>query len=583
MVRRKRLVGFLILVLLLAVFYLPPLSFNPLPPSPPSGDRWGYFEYRGIIHAHSRYSDGKGTIEEVAKAASSLSLDFIITTDHDTLLPLAEGKEGYYGKTLLLVGTELSTFSGHMVALDIPDPVYRFPPMAEEALADVHEEGGIAIAAHPDSPKVPWTNWDLPLDGMELINTDSEWRYRSIFRLAYCLALYPASPRYALLLTFFPPGGNLKRWDSFTRRRRFIGSAGADAHGGIPLIGGAFLPFPSYRAVFSLVKLHLLSRKRITGRLLHDKRVIYSAIRRGNFYLGLDGVADARGFFFGASSAGKRGIMGDLIPFSREASLRILVPNPAPIRVVLIRDGEVVKTFSSSRVSYRPSLPGTYRVEVYLPEGCYPKGKVLPWIISNPIYLWDEERIKAEPKRKEVTSPPIKGKGILMVEDFEGRPRTRFGLEHDPASSEEVEVVDEGAHPSSKHSLRFSFHLAPTVAKGREITCALSNRVYRDLSPYSAISFFVKGDRTYRFWLQLREYDENGGKEKVEVWGTSVKVHPYWEHKVIPFSSFVLLSKGTNGRLELARSTGFFFIVNNSSVKPGTSGTIWFDDISFVR
>jgi hypothetical protein len=579
--RKKRFLLILILFLSLLFFlYLPPIRFKPLPPSPPSGGSSGYLEYRGAVHAHSRYSDGRGTIEEVAQAAAGTGLDFVIITDHDTLTPLSDGKEGYYGDTLLLVGTELSTRHGHLVALDLAEPIFRFPFEADKALADVHEERGIAIAAHPDSEKVPWTNWALPVDGMELINTDCEWRNCSFSRLLSSFSYYPINPGYALLLTFSTPEENLKRWDEFTKKRRFIGSAGADAHGGIPLTDGFFIPFPGYRTIFSLVNLHLLSKEKLEGRIPHDKRVVYSALRGGNFYIGIDGLADARGFFFGASSGGEKGVMGDLLSFSEGAIIRALIPAPSPVKAVLLRDGEVIGTFSSS-FNYQPQLPGSYRVEVYLADDCYPRGNIIPWIISNPIYLWDEERMKTRIKTFPVSSPDV-DRYHLMIEDFEGEPKTDLGLEHDPSSSEEGVVVEGGAHSKSRRSFRLRFRLAPVTEESKHVMCAISNRVFRDLSPYSGISFFVKGDGTYRFLFQLREYDRKG-EERVEVFGTSVKVRPYWERKVIPFSSLILLSKEINGIMEPARCAGFFFILNEETIKPGTSGTIWFDDISLVK
>ena len=38
--------------------------------------------------------------------------------------------------------------------------------------------GGMAIAAHPASPKpqLRWTDWSVPIDGLEWLNGDSEWR-----------------------------------------------------------------------------------------------------------------------------------------------------------------------------------------------------------------------------------------------------------------------------------------------------------------------------------------------------------------------------------------------------------------------
>ncbi|NIM98049.1 MAG: hypothetical protein GTO24_08230, partial [candidate division Zixibacteria bacterium] len=78
----------------LLLFSMTPLSW--------AGDRNPavFNDYRGAIHIHSTYSDGKGTIEEIAASARQVGLDFVITPDHDTLAPLTDGKEGWHDGVL---------------------------------------------------------------------------------------------------------------------------------------------------------------------------------------------------------------------------------------------------------------------------------------------------------------------------------------------------------------------------------------------------------------------------------------------------------------------------------------------------
>ena len=42
-------------------------------------------EWVGAVHIHTRYSDGGGTIDEVASIAADVGLDFVIISDHNTL------------------------------------------------------------------------------------------------------------------------------------------------------------------------------------------------------------------------------------------------------------------------------------------------------------------------------------------------------------------------------------------------------------------------------------------------------------------------------------------------------------------
>ena len=62
----------------------------------------------GVIHLHSLYSDGTGTVQEIARAGEANGLDFVLLTDHDTLEARDRGEEGWHGKVLLLVGEEVS-------------------------------------------------------------------------------------------------------------------------------------------------------------------------------------------------------------------------------------------------------------------------------------------------------------------------------------------------------------------------------------------------------------------------------------------------------------------------------------------
>ena len=57
-----------------------------------------YFECVGNLHIHSLFSDGAGTVPEIARSAKKANLDFIILNDHDHMTDFVhlEG-EGFYG------------------------------------------------------------------------------------------------------------------------------------------------------------------------------------------------------------------------------------------------------------------------------------------------------------------------------------------------------------------------------------------------------------------------------------------------------------------------------------------------------
>jgi len=107
------------------------------------------------LHMHSTYSDGVGTIEQILDYAQhKTDLDVIALTDHDVI----EGskrmrdlwEKGNY-RFDLIVGEEVSTQEGHLLGLFIEKLVPQGLSM-ERSIDLIHEQGGLAIIAHPLHP-----------------------------------------------------------------------------------------------------------------------------------------------------------------------------------------------------------------------------------------------------------------------------------------------------------------------------------------------------------------------------------------------------------------------------------------------
>src|SRR5579859_7085252 len=71
-----------------------------------SGDEERMILYPGALHMHSIYSDGSGTIEQIARAARLARLRWIIVTDHDTLA--GQAYEGWLEDVLVIVDHEIT-------------------------------------------------------------------------------------------------------------------------------------------------------------------------------------------------------------------------------------------------------------------------------------------------------------------------------------------------------------------------------------------------------------------------------------------------------------------------------------------
>jgi len=66
-----------------------------------------YTEVIGVIHIHSKYSDGSKAIGEIAKIGEHAGLDFLMFSDHNTLQPLHDGHQRYHGKVAVIIGYEI--------------------------------------------------------------------------------------------------------------------------------------------------------------------------------------------------------------------------------------------------------------------------------------------------------------------------------------------------------------------------------------------------------------------------------------------------------------------------------------------
>ena len=124
----------------------------------------------------------------VTRATAAAGLQFVIVTDHGDGTR-APDLPDYRNGVLYIDAVEISTQDGHVVALDLPKTPYPLAGEGRDVVDDIHRLGGFAIAAHPGSakPELRWTAWDAPVDGIEWLNADSEWRDERPWTLARAL------------------------------------------------------------------------------------------------------------------------------------------------------------------------------------------------------------------------------------------------------------------------------------------------------------------------------------------------------------------------------------------------------------
>ena len=535
----------------------------------------GFVRVPGVVHVHTTLSDGGGTPDEVITAARAAGLRFVAITDHNN----ADAKlfEGYHDGVLVLVGSELSTTAGHLVALGIPDPQFRFSGDVQDGLADIRDLGGVALAAHPWSSREDfrWSGWDQRGPwGIELMNLDSEWRVAGWPRLAGAAIVYGLNHRYGLLSGLGASGGNLAAWDALLAERDVPGIVGTDAHSRIPVTKTRSLRFPSYESLFLFAQNHVLLDAPLGGDGPSDAARVLDALRRGASYAAVDALAPADGFSFTVESERRRFTMGETAPLALSRRLVAGGRLPAHTRLTLLRDGKTL-TEREGSIDLPVPGPGVYRVEARI------SGWTIPWVLSNPIYVVDDATRAARAARAAWPREPEPPPSAQLFDTFEGR--TIFGVGCDTASWLRPGGLLDPAGGADGHGAgRIDFRLGAPSPDHPDTFCEIANRDRRNLTGRTGLVLSIKGDRAYRMWVQVHD-DNPASLGGGEWWFASVRTSPVWRRVGIPFAAFRSMDSRTDGRLDLDKVRALVFVVDRGAVKVGTAGTIWIDDVGVYR
>ena len=102
----------------------------------------------------------------------------------------------------------------------------------------------------------------------------------------------------------------------------------------------------------------------------------------------------------------------------------------------------------------------------------------------------------------------------------------------------------------------------------------------RAISPArTGLVFSIRGDGAYRVWVQVRDENPASADEGTEWWFASVKTGPEWRRVAVPFARLRSINPKTDGRLDLDKVRALVFVLDKGSVKPGTAGRIWIDEL----
>jgi len=347
------------------------------------------YNYPGNIHIHSRYSDGSGDFNQITREAASAGLSYVVITDHETLEGLTE--EAVINGVVLIVGTEINRKHSHYVALNLREMVDSDEVNPQNVIDRVKNAGGIGFLAHPfekghpyieQGKAYPWICWPVfNFDGLELWNYTSHWRGRdpSPFKTLYWFFFNRKAAMDA------PPPEALKLWDCYNIRGcRLTAIGSSDAHATMYILGLFKVPVFSYRFIFKTINTYIVLQEKLSKEFASAKKQIINALYAGNCFLSFDGLYPGGNFYFYASRGNSLNyLMGETVPAGQDLTLHVKAPGKKPL-IRMVRNGKLSLEKQAAGLTYKPSTPGVYRVEVYYRS--FP-GRYRPWIYSNPIYV----------------------------------------------------------------------------------------------------------------------------------------------------------------------------------------------------
>ena len=352
-----------------------------------------YTDYKGVMHVHSSLGGhSTGNFTEIIEAAERNRLSFVLMTEHTSPLMDTSGMtlKGLHAGVLFINGNEVNTAS-HDRLLLVPGSAEAASANTigtQEVLAQQKAQSRLSFIAYPHE----FRSWEVSdYDGMEVYNLYTNTKKINYFVTFFdWLWSYWSYPDLMFARFFERPAEELKKWDELVaaKNQRIVAVAGSDAHANVGFRLGDYtgkrligVHLDPYERTFSLVRNHVLIEKEKPL----TEETLAAGIKSGHCYIAFDIFGDATGFTFTADNNRERRIMGDEIELL--GGVRLLVTTPVKSRVLLIKDGQVIRDEDGAAQKEFPiGERGIYRVEVYLTQlGSLVKDK--PWIISNPIYV----------------------------------------------------------------------------------------------------------------------------------------------------------------------------------------------------
>lgn len=372
--------------------------------------------YLGVLHGHSYWShDSEGSLHDLVSAARKTGTGFIFLSDHphgnsDTI---PRGLQGLHDGVLIEPGSEKKGLN----VWPLGSMVIDWTQDTDTIVQNLVKNGGLVLYSHPEEPH----NWANPwFHGMEIYNFHADTEDESLYPQILNFTVNGAKYRHWAYREMFDEQNKIiALWDSLNCHRKIVGFAAIDAHenqnfrarylddGRVEWIGPNANVVDTMevkwwnRWIFSepdengwifkwMIDTYETGFGYVTNYLLADTLTsssLASHIKNGHLYIAFNDLGDAGGFMYYSlnQSDSITGIMGDSVRIEEVKLLKAV--SPLPGQFSLIHNGKVVEVSPDDGYSYARAenlKRGAYRIEIRLKL----YGEHIPWLYSNPIYIY---------------------------------------------------------------------------------------------------------------------------------------------------------------------------------------------------
>ncbi len=334
--------------------------------------------FRGDFHAHTAHSDGSCDVEgtrapcpaiHTFEAARDAKLDFVAVTDHNTITQLADiaAQQASFPSTLLIPGTEITTFNGHANVigntnfLDFQLGSPHLPTLAK-LLDEAVAQGAFVSVNHPGLPSgevCMGCGWTVK---------DTDWSRVTAIEVANGSSLRTGGP-----------AAGIRFWDNLLKQGyRLTAIGGSDNHDATDRAGVKQPPIGSPTTIVYASEL--------------STKAIIAGVKSGRVFIDLANLPAAK--LETSARGGQQTIsMGGqltLAPDDRATLDTTTTGLPANATLTLIANNLVINGAATSQLDNAPSqvsltlTPGATSAYIR-PEIRDAAGKIL--LIGNPIYI----------------------------------------------------------------------------------------------------------------------------------------------------------------------------------------------------